>query len=83
MIRTQVTEALAAKGEGRKAAALLGEIDQKHIRELATPVVAGALIAQGEHTRAIELATALGRDDVREEAMAVNGCRSSTASGKN
>ena len=65
----QVTEAVARNGAGLEAARLLGEIEQKHLREVATPAVAEALIAQGEQAAAIELAVALKRDDVREQAV--------------
>lgn len=65
----QVTEAVAGNGAGLEAASLLAEIEQKHLRELATPAVAEALIAQGEQAAAIELAVALERDDVREQAV--------------
>jgi len=67
----QVTESLAENGEGLKAATLLGEIDQKHAREMATPAVVEALIARGEQARAIELAVVLKRDDARERAVGV------------
>ena len=67
----RIVVAKAAAGEGKAAADLLEEISHKAIRELNTPPVIRALVAEGSQSRATELMAGLSRSDVRADALSI------------
>ncbi len=67
----EVVAAMAAAGQGMRAARVLNEVQHDVVRELNTPTVASALVAEGNTTAATQLVKDLKRNDSRQNTLAV------------